>query len=388
MAVGTLTSAPSHPRCVVFTAVQVLLGYVFVYCTVPFGYKLGAWIHTVHGMLYTSFVRSLGAVLSQFIDDHSVCGMKGDHTVTGVDRAVYLLLLVKGVYGGYFFSQAKCIWRGHTVFRSLGMNCDRGVGAFRIPEAKVVAFVSLGQALLDDLERAEMDRLSGARFAGQAIGFLPAQPGMRWWVNGLYVELGNRALTCDTDEHAMARATTLPWWHISQIQFRPLREVMVVPLRQEIKAAMLLAQTGRVHLWKPPHHTSLARLYNDTTLCQSGLVLHVDVAHQDRELRGMFCGNRLVFGQTLCVTGHYLPNWVMFVPVEWRGAPTNDLHLDPAAGRRCSSTCTGVPTCGRATLVAASSQVSLCRCWQFSLCPACWPWLRTSGWRSISTTPR
>jgi hypothetical protein len=113
--------------------------------------SLQAFIHQRQGMLYTSFVRALGGLLGQYIDDHTLCAWRDDHSLAGVSTLLYVLLLVKGAGGHYFFSQAKSQWVGTPVFRTLGMNCDRSARAFTIPADKLAEFTAIGQSLLHAL---------------------------------------------------------------------------------------------------------------------------------------------------------------------------------------------------------------------------------------------
>ena len=52
-----------------------LFGYCFVYRTLPFGWKLGAFIHQRTGMILTGYARFMGSRVTQYIGTYDVVGV-------------------------------------------------------------------------------------------------------------------------------------------------------------------------------------------------------------------------------------------------------------------------------------------------------------------------
>jgi hypothetical protein len=129
------------------------------------------------------------------------------------------------------------------------------------------------------------------------IGFTWAQPALRWYCNALFLELGDRAL--DTDMPNRTRGP--PWWDPSALceQKRTVRAVLKEPLLLEIRLALALANSSRVHCWHSHRHTSMMVMHHDTTLTHSGCVLKVVRDDHGPELQQLITGKLLVFGQPL-----------------------------------------------------------------------------------------
>jgi hypothetical protein len=257
----------------------------------------------LHGFVYTSFVRRLGGLLAQFIDDHTLAGWGREHGAAAVRRCVYALLVAKGVHGGYSFSLKKSDFEPAVVFRTLGLQLDIARQAFLVPADKVVVFVSLGEELLVQLETGRVDFGVAARFAGQAMSFWHAKPYVRVWLNSLYLLLTGRALHSDLpsfDCHQEA------WWHPSRIAGRvgerdPVRARLVAPLRVDILALTAMVQVEEVCAWVEPRHLHVAEFSSDATLSHAGMsIVFPRIEDEDREVAALFRGQpELLFGGSL-----------------------------------------------------------------------------------------
>jgi hypothetical protein len=209
-------------------------------------------------MVYTSFCRRLGATLSQYIDDHTVVGVRGDGSPVAVRSALYLLLLCKGVHGGIFFSETKTQMEPTRIFRALGLMVNRGARRFEVPVDKGVEFVGLVDEVLRQLADVAEDGTAAVswsllgRVAGKGGSFALAIPRMRLFQNAVYVALGDRELS-DT-VHRVGRRR-VPWWRESEIVRgsdyvgRRVRAEVVPLLVLELRCQRVLSGNSFPHPW-------------------------------------------------------------------------------------------------------------------------------------------
>lgn len=243
-----------------------LFGYVLVPLAVPFGVTNGAAIHQRNGLLYTSFARSVGCEVSQYLDDHPCTGFRGESTPRAVQKCMYALLYIKGVAGGYWFSTSKSQFVPTPTFEALGVDVCRREGAFRIPGRKVAPFVDLGDQMLATLEDGRVAWASLARFSGKAMAFVECLPHVRLFCNAQYIELGKRPLSSDLPGWQKER---VPWWHRSRLAGSGVGAVRaaVLPLLQlEIRSLQRLVRAQgegerpRLYPWVCERHVSICRL--------------------------------------------------------------------------------------------------------------------------------
>ena len=121
-------------------------GWFFVYNTIPFGWKLSAYVYQQIGLVATSYCRSLNVPCLQYIDDRLV----GELGCTG-ERSPSLTLAKKGLFIvcevllrlGYFLALKKCVFYPCQILKFLGMIIDSIRLAFIIPVEKRKSFALL-----------------------------------------------------------------------------------------------------------------------------------------------------------------------------------------------------------------------------------------------------
>ncbi|XP_078608653.1 uncharacterized protein LOC144880392 [Branchiostoma floridae x Branchiostoma japonicum] len=91
-------------------------GYIFVCCSIPFGFRTSAFLYQTTGMVATSYVRSLGVPTSQYIDDRLAAELLArlrnksdrDSHLDAANAAIFILCQIL-IRLGYFLGLGKSI---------------------------------------------------------------------------------------------------------------------------------------------------------------------------------------------------------------------------------------------------------------------------------------
>ena len=128
-------------------------GFLFVFRTLPFGWKANEFIYHKLGLAVSGDARSLGVPVSQYTDDPHVgqlftSPLRGsrDPSLERAQAVAYIMcyLLIKA---GYFVGINKSQLVTSTWARFLGFICDSVRQAFLIPEDKKVKFAASRETL-------------------------------------------------------------------------------------------------------------------------------------------------------------------------------------------------------------------------------------------------
>ncbi|KAJ8320169.1 hypothetical protein KUTeg_001756 [Tegillarca granosa] len=139
-------------------------GWYFVYATIPFGFKLSAYVYRMIGLTATSYCRKLGVPCLQYIDDRLVgewleassSNTKGGCIIAAM-KSLYIVCEVL-IRLGYFLAISKCIFE---------------------PSKHILQKERFSLLREDILAREFVDLKTLQRFAGKCISFVLAVPGSR-----------------------------------------------------------------------------------------------------------------------------------------------------------------------------------------------------------------
>lgn len=160
-------------------------GWFFVYNTLPFGWSPSAYVYHSVGLGASSFIRSKGVPLSQYIDDRHVGQLcLPSRTVqawTDLEMAkaaafITALVLVKC---GYFIGLKKSVFMPVQSITFLGLIVDSTTESFQVPKEKKEKFAKLRETILQS-KVATVKTLQ--RFAGKAASFSLAVPAARLYI--------------------------------------------------------------------------------------------------------------------------------------------------------------------------------------------------------------
>jgi hypothetical protein len=157
-------------------------GWVMLSTTIPFGWKISAFVYQTVGLVATSFLRQEGMSLVQYIDDRLLVIPRSDLCPLGrVKKCLWLMTDL-----GYTVSVKKSsLWPLKCV-RFLGMEVDSEEQVFRLPEDKRVVFLRLRE---DILAQDSVDIRTMQRWVGKCVSVMLAVPAAR-----LFTVQGNLAI--------------------------------------------------------------------------------------------------------------------------------------------------------------------------------------------------
>lgn len=165
-------------------------GWFFVYNTIPFGFKLSAYIYQKLGYFATAYCRRLGVPCLQYIDDRMISEWHGKSLFTNqkllVLRSIYIVcqLLVRL---GYFLALEKCVLIPTKILKYLGLLIDSQKLAFLLPEEKRNRFAELRDFILSE---DSVDIKTLQRFAGKCISFVLVVPASRLYSREVHRAIG------------------------------------------------------------------------------------------------------------------------------------------------------------------------------------------------------
>ena len=274
--------------------------------------------------------------LAQYIDDHPVVGLHGDGSLAAVDRAVYVVLAVKGGYFGYHFSKKKCALHlpPQSQFAALGLEPNRALEMTIVPLAKQEKVARMGAELLLGLRLAVptyIPRLL-ARFLGLVMYLSVALKGVRACMSSLYSGLTGRDLHFDRnlvrhgwwrDESKFPMRARIvgnklhTWSHWFGRERQPLVNAMIA----DIVSLMTSVAANAGKLWRLLGvHGPAVVCSVDSTLWQWGMKIR-RVVHESK------CGRALadLTGDVVAVAGGSFPG--LFLGITLEGLATGSMEL-------------------------------------------------------------
>ncbi|XP_077993129.1 uncharacterized protein LOC144447097 [Glandiceps talaboti] len=227
-------------------------GVWYVNNTLPFGWKLSAYIYHTLGYCVTSYARSLGVPCIQYIDDRHGGGLKpGKETewdsCQRAQAAAYILCKI-AIQAGYFIALEKSVLRPVQSLVMLGLSVDSKTQSFAIPEEKKRKFLDL----IDGILTVRAVLLSVVqKLMGKCISFILALPCARLYIRQMAIACGK-----------------------SQKYGRSLIPIRG-HLRQEIEQWKVILKTAGTFTWPVEGHRGL-RVYTDSSQYKWGAVAQVD----------------------------------------------------------------------------------------------------------------
>ena len=155
-------------------------GWVMTYTTLPFGFKPACFIYQSIGMIVSSYLRSLGVPILQYIDDRLVVVGRTTSKLHP-DNSIYAVLQLMHRLG-YTFSLSKCCLTPTTTIRFLGFVLDSVARTFSVPQDKKEDFCHLLDSML---AKSDLDLLSLQALAGKCSSMAIAVPGAMFYTREL-----------------------------------------------------------------------------------------------------------------------------------------------------------------------------------------------------------
>lgn len=134
-------------------------GYYLFWKTLPFGFKLSAFIYQTAAMAATSIYRDLGVPSTQYIDDRLIGQLqphlgndilykkesKFPNSVGNAQRAESACYVVACILTelGFFMAIPKCVFSPCQEIKYLGFLVDSISQSFRLPKDKKLSFLRL-----------------------------------------------------------------------------------------------------------------------------------------------------------------------------------------------------------------------------------------------------
>ncbi|KAK3698822.1 hypothetical protein QZH41_004952 [Actinostola sp. cb2023] len=180
-------------------------GWYFVSNTIPFGWKLSAWIYHSTGLVATHFFRSIGIPSSVYIDDRHIgelqLGTPGtiplsatprDRTkLTNAQDAVYVVAYTLS-HLGYTLGLPKCVLTPQKQIKFLGFISDTEQEAFYLPINKQKDFLALVASIL---AKRHVSVHTLQRLAGKCSSFNLAIQDARLYTNEMNMAIGKALKT-------------------------------------------------------------------------------------------------------------------------------------------------------------------------------------------------
>jgi hypothetical protein len=160
-------------------------GWVFVYTTLPFGFKPACYIYQQIGMCVSVFFRQFGLAVLQYIDDR-LFNLSTGPLLCDMNAKLYAVLKLLTSLG-FTLSINKSVLVPTTALIFLGFWIDTEAGSFRLPEHKRLSFANLRESILTG---ETVDLLSLQRLAGKCSSMSIAVPGALFYIRDM-----NRAIS-------------------------------------------------------------------------------------------------------------------------------------------------------------------------------------------------
>ena len=233
-------------------------GWYFTSNTIPFGWKLSAYVYHSTGLLASIYFRSIGIPCSLYIDDRhtsQICfstassspvlsGKQGrdvDYTLAQIAIFVVCYSLTDL---GYTIGLQKSSLIPSKVVKYLGFECDSSLQAFRILPSKKERFISLVKEILAS---GCVSLVSLQRLAGKCISMCLAVPGARLFTNEINL--------------AVSKAS------------RTVRPLKIYPsLRQEIEHWLFLETWQGFLPWRSERHLQFKMFTDASSFAWAGVL--------------------------------------------------------------------------------------------------------------------
>ena len=231
-------------------------GWSFISNTIPFGWKLSAYVYHSTGLLVSHYFRSIGIPCSLYIDDRHSSQIRLPHEsslVQSLDpekvnlisaQIVSFLVCYTLVRLGYRIGLQKSILQPSQSVPYLGFQCDSRLQAFCLLSHKKQKFISLVEAILESSHVSITDL---QRLAGKCISMSMAVPGTRLFTNEINL--------------AISRASR---------SSRPLP--LSGPLRREIEHWLFLKSWSGFLPWRLERHHQLVLFTDASSYCWAGVL--------------------------------------------------------------------------------------------------------------------
>ncbi|KAK3751012.1 hypothetical protein QZH41_020176, partial [Actinostola sp. cb2023] len=177
----------------------------FVSNTIPFGWKLSAWIYHSTGLVATHFFRSIGIPSSLYIDDRHIGELQLDTPgtiplsatprdrtkLTNAQDAVYVVAYTLS-HLGYTLGLPKCVLTPQKQIKFLGFISDTEQEAFYLPINKQKDFLALVASIL---AKRHVSVHTLQRLAGKCSSFNLAIQDARLYTNEMNMAIGKALKT-------------------------------------------------------------------------------------------------------------------------------------------------------------------------------------------------
>lgn len=151
-------------------------GWVFTYSVIPFGWKASAFVYQTIGMQVTTFLRELGIITLQYIDDRLLVASNSTGSFQSDINKVSFVMVELLTRLGYTLSLKKSRLVPSTKLKFLGFIVDSAKQAFILPHDKKHAFITLRNHILNS-ETVEVKTLQ--KFAGKCVSMNLVFPAAR-----------------------------------------------------------------------------------------------------------------------------------------------------------------------------------------------------------------
>ncbi|XP_062568476.1 uncharacterized protein LOC134230659 [Saccostrea cucullata] len=151
-------------------------GWVFTYSVIPFGWKASAFVYQTIGMQVTTFLRELGIITLQYIDDRLLVASNRMGSFESDISKVSFEMLELLTRLGYTLSLKKSRLFPSTELKFLGFIVDSAKQAFILPCDKKHSFITLRNHILNS-ETVDVKTLQ--KFAGKCVSMNLVVPAAR-----------------------------------------------------------------------------------------------------------------------------------------------------------------------------------------------------------------
>ena len=173
-------------------------GWYFVSNTIPFGWKISAYVYHSTGLLVSHYLRSIGVPCSLYIDDrhngelqansfHALQAPTDSEFRLNAAKAAVFLAVYTLTCLGYTLGIKKCVFHPQKKIRYLGFISDSDLQAFYLPVDKQEKFLELVNSILSG-NSVSVHTLQ--RLAGKCISFRLALQDSRLFTNEINLAIG------------------------------------------------------------------------------------------------------------------------------------------------------------------------------------------------------
>jgi len=231
--------------------------FFFTSNTIPFGWKLSAFIYHSIGLLASHFFRSIGIPCSLYIDDRhngQLClasqdsGLPGaysslptqqDRNIALASSAIFLVCFYLSRLG-YCIGLAKSTLTPSMQVPYLGFMCDSSRQSFCLLPEKNKKFLAL---LNEVLSRDTVSTLSLQRLAGKCNSLALAVPGVRLFTNEMNLAISRGSRSKKPSRLSGALLQEVQHWRFLE------NWPGVLPWREEKHVQVLLASDASLYAW-------------------------------------------------------------------------------------------------------------------------------------------